>query len=85
METLVLRQQLAVYERVPRRPPLRPEDRRFWSTLARNWAGWREALVVVQPDTVVRWHPHGLAAVLDLEEPAPGAGGWDICAPQRSW
>jgi transposase InsO family protein len=56
LENLVLRQQLAVYERVPRRAPLRPADRRFWSTVARGWVGWRRHVHLVEPATVVRWH-----------------------------
>ena len=56
LENVVLRQQLAIYERVPRRPPLRTADRRFWSLLARHWHPWRHHLVVVRPATVVRWH-----------------------------
>ena len=30
-------------------------DRLFWVGLARVWAGWRQALVIVSPDTVLRW------------------------------
>ena len=56
IENLALRQQLAVYTRQSRRPQLRHADRRFWSLLARSWSEWRSTLVLVQPDTVVRWH-----------------------------
>jgi hypothetical protein len=28
----------------------------FWIVLAKTWRHWRDALVLVQPDTVVRWH-----------------------------
>ena len=28
----------------------------FWMALARLWRNWRTALIVVQPDTVIRWH-----------------------------
>ena len=56
LENLVLRQQLAVYTRAPRRTPLQPADRRFWSTVARGWAAWRRHVHVVEPATVVRWH-----------------------------
>ncbi len=56
LENVALRQQLAVYALQSRRPPLRDGDRRFWSLLARTWSGWRSALVIVEPDTVVRWH-----------------------------
>jgi putative transposase len=37
------------------RPRLRRTDRLFWVALARIWAGWRESLVIVTPDTVLRW------------------------------
>jgi transposase InsO family protein len=30
-------------------------DRLFWIGLSRVWAGWKGALVVVQPKTVLRW------------------------------
>ena len=56
LENLALRHQLAIYQRSQRRPALEDDDRRFWSTLARGWSGWRSAVSVVQPDTVVRWH-----------------------------
>jgi putative transposase len=56
LENLALRHQLAIYERSPRRPALEVNDRRFWSTLARGWSGWRDAVMIVQPATVVRWH-----------------------------
>src|SRR6266550_2013702 len=56
LEHLALRQQLAVLTRTVKRPPLRSTDRLFWILLAKGWRGWRSALIVVQPDTVVRWH-----------------------------
>ena len=56
MENLVLRQQLEVYARQPKRPRLRNEDRLFWSVVARIWSPWRLRLRLVQPETVVRWH-----------------------------
>jgi hypothetical protein len=37
------------------RPPLRRTDRLFWVGLARVWAGWRQPLVIVTPETVLRW------------------------------
>src|SRR6266705_1928204 len=55
VENLALRQQLAVYKRTTARPKLRPTDRLFWIWLARVWAGWRQALVIVSPDTLLRW------------------------------
>ena len=55
-ENLVLRQQLAVWERTGRRPTLAAADRRFWSVTARHWRGWRLHIQLVQPATVVGWH-----------------------------
>src|SRR4030081_3349686 len=56
LENLALRQQLSVLRRTVRRPHLRTSDRLFWVLLAKAWRNWRTALIVVQPDTVVRWH-----------------------------
>src|SRR5256712_1294859 len=56
VENLALRQQLAVYKRTTARPKLRTTDRLFfWIWLARIWAGWRQPLVIVTADTVLRW------------------------------
>ncbi len=56
LENLALRQQLAVFKRIVSRPQLRRRDRLFWMLLASAWRDWRTALIVVGPDTVVRWH-----------------------------
>jgi hypothetical protein len=55
LENLTLRQQLAVYKRTATRPKLRTTDRLFWVWLAKVWAGWRQPLLIVTPDTVLRW------------------------------
>ncbi len=58
LENLALRQQLAIL--APRRRPLiRPADRAFWVVLRRLWSGWADALVIVKPETVIRWHRAG--------------------------
>jgi putative transposase len=58
LENLALRHQLAVYKRAATRPKLRKADRLFWVWLARVWAGWRQPLLIVTPDTVLRWQRH---------------------------
>lgn len=58
-ENLALRQQLAVYQRMVKRPKLRIRDRLFWIGLSQLWTNWRSALIVVQPDTVLKWHRQG--------------------------
>src|SRR5258708_3829542 len=55
LENLALRQQLAVYKRTVNRPKLQRSDRLLWVWLSRVWAGWRQALVIVSPNTVLRW------------------------------
>jgi hypothetical protein len=55
-ENLLLRQQLSVLTRPTRRVPrLRARDKLFWllARLARR--DWRRHLVLVRPETVVRW------------------------------
>ncbi len=58
-ENLALRQQLAILEYRSKRPRLRTRDRVFWALLSHFWSNWRSALLIVQPDTVVRWHRQG--------------------------
>jgi putative transposase len=59
IENLALRQQLAVFKRQCRRPRLAMLDKLFWVLLYRFWSSWKKALIVVSPDTVVRWHRAG--------------------------
>jgi hypothetical protein len=56
LENLSLRQQLAVLHRQHRRPRIRKSDRVFWLLLSRFWGNWKETLVIVRPETVLRWH-----------------------------
>ena len=58
-ENLALRQQVAVLQRSVKRPTLHRRDRNFWVWLSRIWRGWRSTLIVVQPETVIRWHRQG--------------------------
>ena len=59
LENLALRQQLAILHRKSSRPRLRRADRAFWVSLARVWDQWRSALILVKPETVLRWHRQG--------------------------
>ena len=60
-ENLALRQQLTIYHRSVKRPQLQPRDRFFWVVLSHLWQRWREVLIIVQPETVIRWHRQGFA------------------------
>jgi putative transposase len=59
LEAGALRQQLAVFKRKQSRPRLQRLDRLFWVALRRLWSGWTDALIIVQPETVVSWHRAG--------------------------
>ncbi len=59
LENLALRQQLIALTPGRKRPPLRPRDRIFWILLARLWSDWRQNLILVRPETVIRWHRLG--------------------------
>ena len=55
LENLALRHQLGVYKQTVYRPRLRWTDWVFWGWLSRLWRGWPDALVFVQPRTVIAW------------------------------
>ena len=59
LENVALRQQLAVLRRSVKRPRLSKVDRGFWVLLRRIWTDWESVLVIVNPETVVRWHRCG--------------------------
>jgi hypothetical protein len=59
MEVLVLRHQLSVLQRSVKRTKLTAADRFLWARLSWYWTGWRSALVIVKPETVIHWHRKG--------------------------
>jgi transposase InsO family protein len=57
LENLALRHQLAVLHRVsPSRPRLTAIDRALWAGLSKASSEWSDALLIVKPETVMRWH-----------------------------
>jgi hypothetical protein len=56
IEVLALRHQLNVLQRSVKRPKQTAADRFLWARLSRFWTGWRSALVLVKPETVIAWH-----------------------------
>jgi putative transposase len=60
LEILALRHQLHVMARTrPRRVRLTTCDRLLWVWLSRAWQGWRAAVVIVKPETILAWHRRG--------------------------
>jgi putative transposase len=72
LENLALRQQLAVLQRTAPRPHLRASDRLFWVLLARLWHGWAEAVLLVKPETVIRWQRTGFRLFWTWKSRRPG-------------
>src|ERR1019366_1225351 len=59
LENVALRQQLGALK--GRRPRIRfaASDKLFWVMLRRLWPGWKQALILVRPETVIGWHRAG--------------------------
>ena len=58
-ENQLLRQQVILLVRQFKKPKLTPRDRVRLILLARQTKTWASALLLVQPDTLLRWHRHG--------------------------
>jgi putative transposase len=58
-ENAPLRQQLIVASRRVKRPLFKPHERGLLLVLSRIVHGWRDALWLVKPETLLRWHREG--------------------------
>jgi hypothetical protein len=56
LENIALKQQVGVLKQKRSRPRLDDSDRAFWVAMRVAWRGWAKRLVIVEPDTVVKWH-----------------------------
>src|SRR5450631_1404797 len=59
LENLALRQQLVVLKQRYPRPQVSTSDKLFWMILRWLWPEWKHELILVRPETVVRWHRAG--------------------------
>src|SRR5215831_2166539 len=59
LENLALRQQLLALHAKRPRQRLGSVDKVFWVALRKLWSGWKKPLLLVTPETVVRWHRIG--------------------------
>ena len=67
IENALLRHQLVVLRRSVKRPMLTPADRTLLVLLAGRLRSWRQALCIIQPNTLLRWHRAGYRLVLERE------------------
>ena len=81
-ENLCLRQQLVVLKRRQQRPRLRDADRRFWIVACRWFEHWPEALIIVQPETVLGWHRRGWKAYWRWRSQQHKGGGRRRISPE---
>jgi putative transposase len=58
-ENALLRQQLIVASRAVKRPAFRVHERALLVLLASLHRHWRDALLLVKPETLLRWHREG--------------------------
>ncbi|MCP4603341.1 MAG: transposase [Proteobacteria bacterium] len=58
-ENIALRQQLSVFHQKKKRPILSNFDRLFWIVLSKLSLAWKETLIIVEPETVIKWHRKG--------------------------
>ena len=76
LESIALRHQIAVLERSgTRRPCFRLWDRLFWILFSRSWPRWRDSLIIVQPETVLRWRRSGWSGFGDIVHVVVGKVG----------
>src|SRR5260370_1757001 len=59
LENLALRHQLVALKRRHPRPSLDLFDKLFWIIARRVWSAWKQSLIIVTPETIVRWHRTG--------------------------
>jgi putative transposase len=58
-ENALLRHQLIILQRQTKRPSLTQADRGLLVLLARWASYWRDALMIIKPETLLRWHRQG--------------------------
>jgi putative transposase len=61
LENAALRQQVVILKRSVLRPRIQDSDRVFWILLQRFLTDWKSSLLIVKPETVLRWHRKGWA------------------------
>jgi hypothetical protein len=58
-ENLFLRKQLALFQERKTKPRRADDSTRWLIGFVSRWFDWRHALVVVKPETLIRWHRKG--------------------------
>jgi putative transposase len=73
LENALLRQQLAILQRQVKKPRVTRRDRLSLLLLAGRLKSWKQAFLILQPDTLLRWHRQGFRLFWRLKSRArPG-------------
>jgi len=56
IQNISMHQQLAIYKRKKKKTKLKERDRLFWILLSKLWPDWQSTLVIVKPETVIKWN-----------------------------
>ena len=75
LENAFLRQQLIVLKRQGKRPTLTQRDRVLFVLLANKLRSWKQVVVIVQPDTLLRWHRDLFGRLWKRKSRSKGTGG----------
>jgi putative transposase len=94
-EILALRHQLNILQKFSkRRTRLCAPDPILWIWLSQQWSDWRSALLIVRPETVIRWHRQGFRLYWQLKSPRPARPDTErqmrelirkMCAANTTW
>ncbi len=75
LENALLRQQFIVLQRQVKRPTLTWHDRALVVLIASKLPSWRSVLMIVQPNTLLRWHRDLFRRVWRHKSKRKGKGG----------
>ncbi len=82
-----LRHQLLIASRGSKKPQFRTRDRFLLLPLAHRFSRWREALVLMKSDTLLRWHRQGFRLFWKrrsrMNSPSPPGLPADVVAQVR--
>jgi putative transposase len=59
LENVYLRKQLEILNRSNRKIKIKNQDRLFFVFMKSIFNRWRESLIIIKPETVIKWHRKG--------------------------
>jgi hypothetical protein len=59
LEIAMLTKQLEIYKRTDPKLKIKRTDRMFFSLMKDILSNWKERIVIVKPNTIIKWHREG--------------------------